>query len=121
MYILYGLLFLIPFILVFVIGNFISVSYKIKDSQLIFSQYFGVNTNYLLIQNIKEIYEVDWGNVPKNAIQIGNPGRYYSGLVFVMNSGQQYLVHIGNCGKLLDKLKTTNPDIRMNISKTFLY
>ncbi|MCA1012461.1 hypothetical protein [Halobacillus halophilus] len=119
MIIVYMLLFFLVFALIFVIGNFITVNYKITDSELKLSRVFGWDTTLLPIQEINSIYDVDWGHIPKGAIQIGTPGRTYSGLVFKMKTGRKYLVHIRNCGKLVGKLKTENPTIEIDISREF--
>ncbi|MFZ0476142.1 MAG: hypothetical protein WAM18_11795 [Halobacillus sp.] len=121
MFIVYMLLFFLVFALLFVIGNLVTVNYKMTDSELKLSRVFGWDTTRLPIQEIDSIYEVDWGHIPKGAIQIGTPDRSYSGLVFKMKNGRKYLVHIRNCGKLLDKLKNENPTIEMDISREFWY
>ncbi|MGP4076701.1 hypothetical protein [Halobacillus sp. K22] len=121
MIIVYMLLLFLVFALLFVIGNLIAVNYKISNSELMLTRVFGRETTRLPIQEIDTIYDAQWGQFPKEAIQIGTVDRRYSGLVFKMNSGRKYLVHIRNCGKLLGKLKAENPTIKMDISREFWY
>ncbi|SFG18695.1 hypothetical protein SAMN05216353_12718 [Halobacillus alkaliphilus] len=80
-------LFFLIFALILVIGNLITVNYKIINSNLKLSLVFGWDTIRLPIQEIDSIYEIDWGHIPKGAIQISMPDRSYYGWVFKMKTG----------------------------------
>ncbi|MFC0525599.1 hypothetical protein ACFFGV_18610 [Pontibacillus salicampi] len=117
--IFYVLLGLIVFgVLVFIIRH-TTVRYRFDEESVKMSYGFSKNAIQMDVKNIRRIYDVGWDNIPNFTAQLGSPGRDYTGLVFEMKDGSKYLIHIENCGKLLQGIETANPNISFHISPTF--
>ncbi|WP_347861886.1 hypothetical protein U0355_01350 [Salimicrobium sp. PL1-032A] len=97
----------------------VTVSYRLQGETLEWSYGFSRKALRMNVEEIDCIYDADWGSLPDYTAQLGTPGRDYSGLIFDMEDGRTYLIHIRNCRKLLEKLESKNPDISFEISPAF--
>ncbi|SDJ58085.1 hypothetical protein [Salimicrobium halophilum] len=105
--------------IIILISRLITVRYRFQGKTLEFSYGFSRNAVQMNVENIHQIYDIDWGRIPDYTAQMGTPGRDYSGLIFEMKDGRNYLIHMQNCRKLLERIESKNPAISFDVSSTF--